>query len=214
MTTWFTSDHHFGHENVIKHCLRPYHDIDEMNESLITKWNSVVEHGDTVYHLGDMFFRCSVDEAHQIIKSLNGTIHLVRGNHDGIAEQLRPHFRWIKDYFELNAEDPDAPQGKQRVVLMHYPLMSWRGSGRGAWHLFGHEHGAFNINSDRADAMLAQEDDEFEMCAPIQMVRTIVARNRMIDVGVDVNDFLPISYEMVKARMTLKDELRRAKIAV
>ena len=206
MTIWFTSDQHWGHGKIIQHCSRPFIDVDEMNQQLITRWNSVVQRGDTVYHLGDMFYRCAVDDARQIIACLNGKINLVLGNHDGIAQQLRPHFGWIKEYYELNVEDADALQGKQRIILMHYPLLSWRGSGRSTWSLFGHEHGLFTQHAAHAEDMLRQEEDGFEMLAPIEMIRHIVARNHMLDVGVDVNDFRPISYEEVKARMAYKDE--------
>src|SRR5690606_36562794 len=50
---WFTSDHHFGHANIIKFCNRPYADADEMDRALVEKWNDVVGPDDMVFHLGD-----------------------------------------------------------------------------------------------------------------------------------------------------------------
>ena len=52
-----------------------------MNKSLIAKWNSHVNGNDTVYIVGDLFFRCNDDEA--ILKHLRGKKRLIVGNHEG-----------------------------------------------------------------------------------------------------------------------------------
>ena len=52
-TVFFTSDHHFGHQNIIRHCQRPFGGAAEMDEELIRRWNERVRPGDEVYHLGD-----------------------------------------------------------------------------------------------------------------------------------------------------------------
>ena len=78
---FFTSDTHFYHENIIKYCNRPFSSVDEMNEKLIEKWNSVVGKNDIVWHLGDFCFG-QKDNISKIIPKLNGRINLVMGNHD------------------------------------------------------------------------------------------------------------------------------------
>jgi calcineurin-like phosphoesterase family protein len=78
---YFTSDLHFGHGNIIKHCTRPFKDADEMDAVLIKNWQARVADGDTVYILGDMFFRSSYGHA-AVLEQLKGTKHLIIGNHD------------------------------------------------------------------------------------------------------------------------------------
>ncbi|MCD8157335.1 MAG: hypothetical protein LUD77_00105 [Clostridiales bacterium] len=69
---YFTADTHFGHENIIKYCSRPFPDAKAMNEFMIEAWNSRVTGRDTVYILGDMFFRCKAEEVEKILTALNG----------------------------------------------------------------------------------------------------------------------------------------------
>ncbi|MBP5230316.1 MAG: hydrolase, partial [Clostridia bacterium] len=55
---YFIADTHFGHKNILRICGRPFETIEEMNETLIRNWNERVRGSDTVYIVGDMFFRC------------------------------------------------------------------------------------------------------------------------------------------------------------
>ena len=51
---FFTSDHHFGHTNILKFCNSPFNSIEQMNEELIKRWNEKIGPDDEVYHLGDL----------------------------------------------------------------------------------------------------------------------------------------------------------------
>lgn len=134
MTTFFTSDTHFGHKNLItRHHLRPFASVEEMDEALIANWNARVGPDDDVWHLGDFCFRNAKSPAHYL-RRLNGHKHLVWGNHD--PDQLRAMPLWTSSqaYAEIFI-------GKQRVVLLHYAMRVWNQWRRGSIHLFGHSHG-------------------------------------------------------------------------
>ena len=81
MRTFFTSDSHFGHDNIIRHCKRPFQDGAQMDRALMNAWDSVVSPGDVVYHLGDFSLR-PAETIQGLLKKLHGTKHLIVGNHD------------------------------------------------------------------------------------------------------------------------------------
>lgn len=87
---WVTSDTHFGHANILHfededgQLVRPdFSSVDDMNQTMVDRWNSVVKPGDIVYHLGDVFFG---DKAafQSLWARLNGRKRLIVGNHDDI----------------------------------------------------------------------------------------------------------------------------------
>ena len=86
---WVTSDTHFSHANILNFRdsngfkVRPFDSVDEMNQTMIDNWNSVVKPGDKVYHLGDVFFGPK-DDFKSLWPKLNGSKRLIVGNHDDI----------------------------------------------------------------------------------------------------------------------------------
>lgn len=50
---FYIADLHLQHSNVIKFDKRPFTNVEEMDDALISNWNAVVDKGDHVYHLGD-----------------------------------------------------------------------------------------------------------------------------------------------------------------
>jgi calcineurin-like phosphoesterase family protein len=146
MKTWITADTHFGHNNIIKYCDRPFFSVWDMDETLIRNWNRIVASNDVVYHLGDFSLKKSVDE---YLSQLNGQIKLVPGGHD----------YWIRhvDLEEYKGKVEILPLYKtisvlrKKVVLCHYPMLSWDSSFHGSIHLHGHTHGKLPDLGRRAD---------------------------------------------------------------
>ncbi len=172
---WFTSDHHFGHKNIIEFSKRPFANADEMNAELVIRWNEKVAQDDLVYHLGD-FSLMSAGKVRNLIGQLNGRICLITGNHESAALECSDCFEWIKDYYELTVSDIDAHKGERFIVLFHYAMRVWNASHYGTWHLYGHSHGDL-------------PDDETSLS---------------FDVGVDSHNFYPLSYQDVKNIMAKK----------
>jgi calcineurin-like phosphoesterase family protein len=138
---WFTSDPHFGHDKIIERCRRPFLSVEQMNNVLIERWNSRVKQKDSVYLLGDVFLQMTQAEAMEIRNKLNGNIHLILGNHDGVAKHIPRAWSFIKESYSLVVSDP-----REKLHLAHFPHRSWPGSRSGTGHLYGHEHGDLSLD--------------------------------------------------------------------
>ena len=112
---YFTSDNHFGHDNIVKWTARKWKTVEEMDEGLIKRWNGTVKESDTVIVVGDFAFSNSTRRT-EILSRLNGTKILVRGNHDKVG--VNPlGFDLVVDELTMNI-------AKQPVTIKHYPLKS------------------------------------------------------------------------------------------
>ena len=191
MTTWFTSDTHFYHNNIIELCNRPIgiplnsereERVAAMNQIMIDRWNEKIKPQDMVYHLGDFAF-CNKTKRKEIIGQLNGQKHLVRGNHDPDSNQwwLDAGFLWVRDYYRLRYFDiSETDEGEfleyhQPIILCHFPILSWENMHHSTWHLHGHCHGSLPLT-----------------------------RQMRLDIGVDTNNMYPYSYEEIKKLMVFK----------
>lgn len=124
----YISDLHFGHENAIKFDNRPFSSVEEMNETLVQNWNKAVSPEDTVYVLGDFFWKRKDMLAY--LPRLSGKIILICGNHDG---------KWLKEKVEHHSYLEVVDNGRS-VVLCHYPILSYNRMHYGGYHLYGHVH--------------------------------------------------------------------------
>lgn len=137
MKTFFTSDTHYGHKRILEYCptTRPYSSIEEHDEALIERWNSVVGKNDLVYHLGDVSFTHPA-RTEEVFRRLNGRVSLILGNHDKGLPDV-PNIIEITTYKEIKV-------GKLTFILFHFPIESWNKVHYGSIHLHGHTHGAIS----------------------------------------------------------------------
>lgn len=92
------SDQHFGHKNILNFkrrdgsSLRVFSSVEEMDETMVERHNSVVRPNDKVYMLGDL---CMHNRNLPIMERLNGEKILIKGNHD--QEKLSRYAKYFKD---------------------------------------------------------------------------------------------------------------------
>ena len=137
---FFTSDLHFGHENALQFDKRPFVSVEEMDAELIRRWNTKVGKGDLVYVLGDMIWKSRKGEAEQIIRSLNGQIILIKGNHDRFLHNAKAKaaLAGVKDYDDICVTLKDGT--KRRCILSHFFIPMYNGHRHKTIHLHGHSH--------------------------------------------------------------------------
>ena len=157
-TSWFISDLHFFHRNIMKFTKRPFESLDEMHENIIEEWNKDVKKGDLVYHLGDLSFltgKYDQQPLYDILNRLNGTIIMLKGNHD-YSTLIEKHLKAILEgnlrnriYFE---ETPykELKLQKKKIILCHYPIAAWNGQHHKSIHCFGHCHNNLRLPLGRA----------------------------------------------------------------
>ena len=155
---YFTSDLHFGHENVIRFDNRPFETVDEMDAELIRRWNAKVDRGDLVYVLGDMIWKTKNSTAQILIENLNGQIILIRGNHDRFLSNAKAKncLAAVTDYDEIKMSLEDGTV--RRCILSHYFIPLYNGHRNGAIHLHGHSHftDEADLEIDLAEQLNAQ----------------------------------------------------------
>jgi len=162
MTCWFTSDTHFGHARILELGRgRPFGSVAEMDEALIERWNRRVSRQDEVFHLGDFAFA----DHDAYLSRLNGQKRLIRGNHDH-SNRVKKATLWQTVDKMLRIERSGI-----EIVLCHYAMRVWAGSGKGSLQFYGHSHG--NLPGD----------------------------NRSTDVGVDCWEFQPVCIGEIVQRL-------------
>lgn len=198
MTTWFTADLHFNHELIIQWADRPFADVNEMNERLITNWNSLVSDEDEVWILGD-FAKNDIAGALGMALRLKGTKVLVMGNHDlpflyrnlnGVTGDRTMETQWLRRYSDVGLHPCrgtvylPGPCGRTEFRLDHFPYQGDRApvdryqesrpspTVRNEWLLHGHTHYA---PPDRVNAYA-----------------------RTVDVGVDAWMYAPVNLETLR----------------
>ena len=176
---WWTSDHHFGHANIIGYCARPFSDVDAMNQAMVDRWNDVVADDDEVWILGDLVMGQLTVNLSAHVWRLKGRKFLVPGNHDTCWRHRKKGPTQVTAYYDLggiarivNDPKPVVLAGQQ-VQINHFPylldtrydlkFMEHRPKDDGGWLLHGHIHEKWRQNG------------------------------RQINVGVDAWDFAPVS---------------------
>ena len=176
---YYTSDLHFGHQNVLRFDNRPFLSIAVMDRYMIEKWNERVLANDIVYILGDFCFR-SEKPAEWYLQQLNGHKILIIGNHDATTLQNQKALK----YFELFQHMIHVQDGDRHICLCHFPIAEWNGFRHGTWHIHGHLHN--------------RKNDTYEF------MRT---RERALNAGCMINGYVPVTFdELLKNNRKFMDQ--------
>lgn len=182
---FFSSDMHGFHNNILKYCNRPFGSVEEMNEALVANWNSVVGPDDHVYHLGDFCFG-NVEKWNWFLGpgKLNGHIHLILGNHD--PDRVFRDGTLIERFDSIDFQKILIIEG-WTVILNHFPFLSFSNNlDHKVMQLFGHIHsGPEGVGNVLPEGYKLQWNQ--------------------YDVGVDNNNYTPISWYQVKEKMRLDE---------
>lgn len=186
------SDTHFGHTNSWEKFklpngdpLRPFTSTEEMDETMVERWNAVVRPQDTVYHLGDVVIN---KKSLHHVKRLNGKKRLVRGNHDIFKDN---------DYREVGF---DSLYGVRvfvdKFILSHIPLHPDCITDRFKVNVHGHLH-ANEVTRKIATKTWAVtgQHDVIDQIDP-----------RYLCVSVEHTDYRPLSFDEVEARIKARWE--------
>jgi calcineurin-like phosphoesterase family protein len=174
---FFTSDPHYGHENILKYCHRPFSSIEEHDEELIRLWNETVPEDGIVFILGDIGF-CSETYLKTILNRLNGKIYWIIGNHDW--RRITPG---IMNRFECITQQMVITVDNKLVYLNHFPFLCYPDSDRHpVYQFFGHVHsGPLSGSSD--------------------ISKLVHLNKRQYDVGLDNNEYKPISFQDIMKKI-------------
>lgn len=182
---FFTSDTHFNHKAIVDLCHRPFSSIEEHDNKLIENWNSVVKPQDTVFHLGDFCF-AGYPKWKEIREQLNGNIILIIGNHDrkNLTAQAIQLFDEVLPQAQLQIDN-------RTVYLNHFPFLCFAHADPNMYkdtysiQLFGHIHSGPNSTSG-------------------DVLRTNILYPTQYDVGVDNNNYIPVSWNDIKNKINLQ----------
>lgn len=163
---FFTGCTHYFHKNIIRYCKRPFDNINEMNETMIKNYNSVIGENDEVYFLGD-FAQCPINDILTVLLKLNGQKFFILGDHDKQIYLCRSYFNKISPMMKIKINNIT-------VTLCHYSMRVWSKSHYNSWHLYSHSHGQLDPQGKSWD--VGVDNNNFIPLSEIQIEK--IMKNR------------------------------------
>ena len=137
-----------GHDREFVWKVRGYESVTDMNNKQIERWNSVVSDEDEVYVLGDLCL--GSHENVELLKALNGKIHIVLGNHDTATRQKL--YSSLENVVEIEWAIM-LNYNKYHFYLSHFPCMTGNLEKEAlrqmTLNLYGHTHQKTKFFEDR-----------------------------------------------------------------
>lgn len=146
-------------------CDRPFRDVDEMNTVILDRAARMMTAKDDFVIVGDVArakepYRAAIAAG---LNKIKARLHLGEGNHDP---------EWIKNMVDWHSVGKmmEIHDSGRKVVVSHYPLVTWNGIRSGAVNVFGHVHQHW------------------------------AGRRMSVNVGVDQWDYTPVTLEQILER--------------
>lgn len=180
---YYVGDTHFGHENIIKYCRRPFADAATMDQVMYEAIRLIDTGRNTLYHVGDFAFGPG-----KLYKKYGELLYaerhtLIMGNHDRLSDpsdrrKVQTWFRtivgtreaWRTNQLVVEDKLPGAPV---KVLLSHLPQRDLRGC---AYNVYGHFHNNLFTQPEREAEWLWALKDE-----------------RYLNAGVEITDYMPMT---------------------
>lgn len=171
---WFSSDHHFGHKNIIQFCGRPFPDTIEMDEQLVIRHNAYVRPNDHWYCLGDVTMeRDTRGDGLVILDRMNGHRRLIMGNHDHY--HVSHYLKYFEKVMAMNVID--------NIRFTHIPVHPASMGGVRA-NVHGHIHN--------------NQDGVFQPVMRVDKVTQKITMKPYINISVEVTDYRPVNLEEIR----------------
>lgn len=185
---WFSADHHFNHKNIIRFAGRPHTSLWHMNSDMVRRHNAVVAPDEVFMQCGDLALG-DFEEALEFASQLNGIKYIKPGNHERVSVAMRQRpgsFERFTAMYEAAGFTVLPEVGATTIELdgqlfdvSHYP------------------HVGDHTERDRHVALRPEDTGRPLIHGHIHTLRK--TSGRMFNVGVDVNDFTPVSSDEILA---------------
>ena len=155
--TFFTSDWHLNHSNVLKFDGRPFETVEDMGNKIITNMNKCVGADDRLILCGDIVFGNKPVWRYWLSQLICKNLILVKGNHDSYLDIPKEMFLLIVEQMGIRADR------NTHILVSHYPYRwPWyrfdkrkirhrehRPVDNGGYLIHGHTHDVRNISHPR-----------------------------------------------------------------
>lgn len=187
----YISDHHFGHENIIGFCDRPFDSAEEMDQVMLDRLLAAEQLGGSILHLGDIAWAPKDLLGHGGPFRWPKRHTFIAGNHDRVGEAT------FTSYYEqafgrvigtsenwqnntLIVEDQLDGESVQ-LLLSHDPQPDLQGCD---FNLYGHHHNNIQTNPERY----------------LPELRWLFESDRHINVCVELLEYRPHTLEEIMER--------------
>ncbi|MFT3872652.1 MAG: metallophosphoesterase family protein [Nocardioides sp.] len=187
---YFTSDTHYGHQNIIRFCDRPYAHVDHMNVDLVNRAATLFELGDELWHLGDVALG-TLDHTLTHLARIPVDVTLVAGNHDRCHPYNGKRAERFVEVYRERCQLADLVLTNTSLTLSngidvhvsHFPYVDPS--------LAGQEDRHGEVISDKFAPWRVVDDGSWLLCGHVH--DSWRQKGRMINVGVDAWGGRPVS---------------------